>query len=60
MLVLGNDRRYAPVAPDEAGRYRSVVLPGFWLDPAWFRPDPLPKLDALIAAIVTDAKPTGP
>jgi Uma2 family endonuclease len=59
MLVLGNDRRYAPVASDEAGRYRSVVLPVFWLDPARFRPEPLPKLDALMMAIVTDAEPTG-
>jgi Uma2 family endonuclease len=60
MLVLGNDRRYAPVAPGKAGRYRSVVLPGFWLDPAWFRLEQLPKLAALIAANVTDAEPTGP
>jgi Uma2 family endonuclease len=36
------DGRFEPVAPDAEGRYHSVVLPGFWLDPRWFRQDPLP------------------
>lgn len=37
-FVLGPDRLYRPVALDEAGVYRSTVLPGFWLDPAWLWP----------------------
>jgi len=34
-FVLGLDGVYRPVALDEAGVYRSTVLTGFWLDPAW-------------------------
>lgn len=37
-FVLGADGRYRPVALDETGVYRSTVLPGFWLDPAWLWP----------------------
>ncbi len=32
---------YQQVVPDEAGRYRSRVLPGFWLRAAWLWQDPL-------------------
>jgi Uma2 family endonuclease len=39
------------VEPDEQGHYHSQVLPGFWLDPAWFRQDPLPDHHDLLYAI---------
>jgi Uma2 family endonuclease len=46
---------YAPVEPDGSGRYHSAVLPGFWLDPDWFRQDPLPSVERLLLAIAPDA-----
>ena len=45
---LGADGLYLPVRPDETGRYRSAVLPGFALDPAWLWQDPLPDPEALL------------
>jgi Uma2 family endonuclease len=47
--------RFEPVRPDERGRYRSTVLPGFWLDPAWFRQDPLPDPDDIMLEIAPAA-----
>jgi Uma2 family endonuclease len=47
--------RYQPVAPDARGRYHSTALPGFWLDPAWFRQDPLPDVEDLLLAIAPGA-----
>ena len=35
--------RYEAVALDADGRYHSVVLPGFWLRPAWLWQEPLPN-----------------
>lgn len=52
---LGDDDRYVAAALDDAGRYRSAVLPGFWLDPAWLRQDPLPDPDDLRAIIAPTA-----
>lgn len=43
--------RYQDVEPDGQGRYHSLVLPGFWLDPQWFRRDPLPDHHDLLYAI---------
>jgi Uma2 family endonuclease len=40
--LLDAEGKYLPVLPDAQGRYRSTVLPGFWLDPAWLWQDPLP------------------
>jgi Uma2 family endonuclease len=36
------DGRFEQVVPDTEGRYHSMVLPGFWIDPRWFRQDELP------------------
>jgi Uma2 family endonuclease len=49
------DGRLLPIAPDEVGRYHSVVLPGFWFDPSWLLRRPLPDVDDLLAAIAPDA-----
>jgi Uma2 family endonuclease len=54
-LRLDAEGRYRPVAPDERGRYRSTALPGFWLDPIWFRQDPLPNPLTLLRRISPDA-----
>lgn len=47
--------RYQPVNPDEEGRYHSTVLPGFWLDPNWFREDLLPNPMTLLRRISPEA-----
>lgn len=55
---LAADGNYREAGLDAAGRYHSRVLPGFWLDPAWLRQDPLPDPDDLkpmIAASRTSA-----
>jgi len=54
-LRLDTDGLYAEVEPDEQGRYHSQVLPGFWLDPDWFRQDPLPNPLAVLRLISHDA-----
>ena len=51
-FALAPDGRYAPIAPDAAGRFHSTVLPGFWLDPAWLTQEPLPDPHAAMFAIV--------
>jgi Uma2 family endonuclease len=51
---LDENGRYQVVAPDPEGRYHSVVLPGFWFDPAWFRQDPLPNPLALLRRIAPE------
>lgn len=46
---------YRPIEPDEQGRFRSIVMPGFWLDPGWLWQEPLPDLLTSLAAIAPDA-----
>lgn len=52
---LDGQGHYAPVTPDAEGRYRSAILPGLWLDPDWFRQDPLPPAEDLLLQIAPDA-----
>jgi Uma2 family endonuclease len=54
-LRLNAAHEYEPVAPDEQGRYHSAALPGFWLDPTWFRQDPLPNPLTLLKRISPEA-----
>ncbi|MCD5408496.1 Uma2 family endonuclease [Candidatus Bipolaricaulota bacterium] len=42
--VLGSDGRYERRRPDEAGIYRSEVIPGFWLQVGWLWREPLPPV----------------
>ncbi len=49
---LGPDRRYRPLPMDDAGRYHSVILPGFWVRDAWLTQDPLPDPLTAFAEIV--------
>lgn len=51
---LTDEGVYEPVAVDDGGRFRSAVLPGFWLRPAWLREDPLPDPLACLAEIAPD------
>jgi Uma2 family endonuclease len=51
----GADGRFHLVQPDEQGRLHSSVLPGFWLDPAWFQLDPLPNPISILRRISPEA-----
>ena len=46
---------YAEVPLDAEGRYASLVLPGFWLRPAWLWREPLPDPLAIVKLIAPDA-----
>ncbi len=48
---LDAEGRYQPIIPDPLGRLHSAALPGFWLDPAWFRRDAPPEVDDLLLEI---------
>ena len=52
---LGPGGDYGEVAPNELGHYASTVLPGLWIDPAWFERDPLPAPEALLRRIAGNA-----
>jgi Uma2 family endonuclease len=54
VYVLGDDVKYWPVLPDDAGRYHAQVLPGFWLHPDWLWRDPHPSALAALMQIVPD------
>jgi len=45
---------YQAVPLDADGRYRSQVLPGFWLDPTWLWQVPEPDVLTLLASIAAD------
>ena len=49
---LGEDNLYHPAPIDEAGRYHSTILPGFWLKLDWLRQDPLPNPQLPLAEIM--------
>ena len=53
--TLGPDGRYVSVPTGVDGRLRLLVLPGFWLDPAWLAADPLPSVVDCFRAIAPDA-----
>ncbi len=52
---LTDEGTYLAVLPDAEGRYHSVVLPGFWFHPAWFRQEPAPDPLTLLGQIAPDA-----
>lgn len=55
LLRLHDEGYFLEVAPDAVGRLSSTVLPGFWIDPAWFAedamPDPFEIGDAMLARV---------
>lgn len=48
---LDEHGRYQLVPPGSDGIYRSAVLPGFWLEVAWFWLDPLPPVERTLLAV---------
>lgn len=52
---LGRGGDYERVWADDLGRLRSMVLPGFWFDMAWFRGNELPNPDAVLMKIAPEA-----
>ena len=51
----GADSRYQFVEPDAQGRIHSAVIPGFWIDLAWFQQDPLPNPLTILRRISPEA-----
>lgn len=49
------DGVYREVLPDEEGRYRSLVVDGFWFRVDWLWQEPLPNPWPLVALIAPDA-----
>jgi Uma2 family endonuclease len=54
-FTLNSSGNYEPIPPDAQGRYHSLVLPGFWLDPTWLWQDPLPEPLLLLLTIAPTA-----
>lgn len=54
-LVLDDAGRYREADRGADGVVRSVAVPGFWLDPAWLRADPLPSVVSCLRAIAPAA-----
>lgn len=42
--LTGDKNQYRLVQPDEKDRYRSEVVPGFWVRASWLWQEPLPKV----------------
>ena len=54
------DGVYRAVAPDADGRYRSAVVPGFWLRPAWLWQEPLPTRRSCLLEIAPETLGASP
>jgi Uma2 family endonuclease len=54
-LRLAHDGHYRAVEPDDRGRYHSLALRGFWIDPAWFQGEKLPDVDDVLLEIAPEA-----
>jgi Uma2 family endonuclease len=47
---------FVPAEIDEAGVFRSAVLPGFWLNVNWFWQEPLPNPQLLLAQVLMEVE----
>jgi Uma2 family endonuclease len=47
---------FVPAEIDEAGVFRSAVLPGFWLNVNWFCQEPLPNPQLLLAQVLMEVE----
>lgn len=56
LYQLDASGRYQEVEADRHGRLHSRSLPGFWLDPAWLRQEPLPDPLDLLNEILAGAQ----
>jgi len=45
---------YHLIAPDDTGRVHSIVLPGFWLQPAWLWEEPLSSVERRLVELDAD------
>ncbi len=54
LYQLDDNGAYQAVAADEQGRLHSRVLPGFWIDPAWFWQDELPDPYQLLQTLLAE------
>jgi Uma2 family endonuclease len=52
---LNAEGKYEPIPLDADRRFRSAILPGFWLKPEWFWQDPLPSPFNLLTTIAPQA-----
>jgi Uma2 family endonuclease len=48
------DGEWVEIQPDEQGRLRSKVLPGFWLKPEWFATFPLPPVYKMVDEMISE------
>ncbi len=55
LLGLGSGRKYRSIRP-RSGRFVSVVLPGWSLDPRWLWQDPLPDPLPLLRELLGDSE----
>lgn len=51
-FVLGDDQLYYPAPLEDDGRYKSTVLPDFWLNVDWLWQKPLPNPQLALAEIM--------
>jgi Uma2 family endonuclease len=51
-FVLGDDQSYYPAPLEDDGRYKSTVLPDFWLNVDWLWRKPLPNPQLALAEIM--------
>lgn len=58
--VLNDHGRFQPVPIPDDNRYRSTVLPGFWLDVEWLWQDDPNELAALVAIVGAGNLPVPP
>lgn len=60
MLALNAGGVYEAIEPDSGGRLHSRVLPGFWIEPAWFAAFPFPRRAALLHEMAPARFPAPP
>ena len=49
--VLGDEGIFNPIGTNESSEIASVVLPGFWIDPAWLWRNPTPNVAETLRTI---------
>ncbi len=52
---LDEKGQYQEISLDDAGKYHSAILPGFWLKPAWLWREELPSVDRILKELAGQA-----
>ncbi len=47
-FVLDAEGRYQRASPDDAGKYQSAIVPGFWINVNWLWQNPLPPVRSVL------------